>query len=91
MIDEITLESQIEAAEAQAAYGCGLSDVIYEANVQAAYASILASTFEADRETVMAVLKGRGFDPDCVPFEASDGECSWTGIDEDHCPCGAHF
>ena len=35
------LDAIIDAAEAEAAHGCGLSDVLYEARVQAAYEAIL--------------------------------------------------
>lgn len=80
----------IAEAENQAAQGCGQSDVLYEARVQDAYQSILDRAPEVMREEVEAELKRRGYDPDYVPFEAREGECSLTGIDENCCPCGRH-
>jgi hypothetical protein len=84
------LAALIEDAEREAARGCGLSDVLYERRVQAAYASILDQAPEAERTETEAALKKRGFDPDFVGYQAGEGECSSTGIDVDCCPCGRH-
>ncbi len=80
----------IEDAEAEAARGCGQSDVLYEARVQAAYQGILARAPESERADIEATLRERGFDPDFEPYQAGEGECSLTGIDENCCPCGRH-
>lgn len=90
MVDEITLSARIEAAEAAANRGCGQSYELYEARVQAAYAGILAAAPGNEREETERVLRGRGYDPDFKPYEAGPGECSLTGIEVDHCPCGRH-
>lgn len=84
------IQLRIEAAERNAADGCGLSDVLYEARVQSAYAAILAGAPQEDRAATESALKARGFEPDFAPFEAGEGECSLTGISVDHCPCGRH-
>lgn len=81
----------IADAETEAARGCGQSDVLYEARVQAAYASILDRAPEAERAETEAALRKRGFDPDFVPYEAGEGECSLTGIYVNCCPCGRHL
>lgn len=85
-----TLKGEIEAAEAAAAKNSGLSDVLYESRVQAAYASILEKSSAADRADTLAALKERGFDPEFVPHKAQEGECDLTGIDTNCCPCGRH-
>ena len=90
MSNDADIQGQIETAEADAAHGCGLSDVLYEARVQAAYAAILSKASDADRGQIEAALRQRGFDPDYEPYHARDGECSLTGIDVDCCPCGCH-
>lgn len=87
---QTNLAALIEDAETEAARGCGQSDVLYEARVQAAYASILDGAPEAERAETEAALKSRGFDPDFVPYQAGEGECGLTGIDVDCCPCGQH-
>jgi hypothetical protein len=84
------LANRIKAAEAEAQRGCGQSYELYEARVQAAYASILASAPPELREETETALRLRGFDPDFEPYQAADGECDLTGIDVDHCPCGRH-
>lgn len=90
MNEVVTLSARIEAAEKEAARGCGLSDVLYEARVQAAYAQILASAPDNERSDAEAALKARGYDPEFEPFVAAPGECSVTGIEEHWCPCGRH-
>ena len=82
--------SLIVNAEDAAGHGCGQSDVLYEKRVQGYYADILHAAAEAERAKTEAVLRARGFDPDFSPYEAGVGECSLTGIDFDHCPCGQH-
>lgn len=84
------LASLIQVAETEAASGCGLSDVLYEARIQNTYRSILQQATGTDRAETEAALKERGFDPDFVPYQAKEGECNLTGIDEDCCPCGRH-
>jgi hypothetical protein len=88
--DLLALQNRIENAESEAASGCGLSDVLYEARVQAAYAGILAAAPAAQRAETEAVLLSRGFHPEFEPYEAGPGECSLTGIEDDCCPCGQH-
>ena len=90
MLISTSLATLIANVEADAASGCGQSDVLYEARVQAAYASILARAPDAERASTETALKERGFDPDFVPYEAGEGECSLTGIEERCCPCGRH-
>lgn len=85
-----TLATLIEDAETEAAHGCGLSDVLYEMRVQAAYQGILDRAPEAEHAETKAVLRERGFDPNFEPYQAGEGECSLTGIDENCCPCGRH-
>jgi hypothetical protein len=80
----------IKAAEKEAAIGCGQSDVLYELRVQGAYERILLNAPTEQRQVTEAVLRTRGYDPDFVAYEAQEGECSLTGIDEDCCPCGRH-
>lgn len=84
------LHAQIDDAEKRAASGCGLSDVLYEARVQAAYAEILGRSPAAVRDSTEAALKARGFDPNFVAYQAAEGECGLTGIGEYWCPCGRH-
>ncbi len=84
------LTALINDAETEAARGCGQSDVLYEARVQAAYAFILEQAPESERAEAEAALRKRGFDPNFVPYQAGEGECSLTGIDENCCPCGRH-
>lgn len=84
------LDAIIKAAEDDAYRGCGQSDVLYEARVQRAYAAILNKTPATERAATEIALRKRGFDPDFVPYKASEGECSTTGIDEHWCPCGRH-
>lgn len=84
------LPAAIKAAEAEALRGCGQSDVLYEARVQAAYGSILQEAPESEKRRVEAILRRRGYDPDFEPYKAGEGECDLTGIDIDCCPCGRH-
>lgn len=84
------LDTLIEAAEEEAARGCGQSDVLYEKRVQDSYASILESAPETERAETEARLRQRGFDPEFTPYQAGEGECDLTGIDVDCCPCGRH-
>ncbi len=88
--DHSALLVMIEAAEADAAHGCGQSDVLFERRVQNAYAAILAGASEADRANTEAVLRKRGYDPLFEGYEPRDGECGLTGIEVDCCPCGQH-
>lgn len=81
----------IDAAEKDAARGCGLSDVLYESRVQETYRRILADAPDSAHSATEAALKARGFDPDFEPYQAQAGECSLTGIDEHYCPCGKHL
>lgn len=80
----------IEKAEKEAASGCGCCDVLYEKEVQAAYAQILENAPEHLKALVKSVLKGRGYSEDFEPYVAGPGECSLTGIDTYCCPCGRH-
>jgi hypothetical protein len=84
------LPSMIENAEKAAYQGCGQSDVLYTSRVQDAYQAILDQAPNADYEKAEEMLRARGFDPDMEPYEAGEGECSLTGIDEYCCPCGRH-
>lgn len=84
------LTARIEHAEAEAARGCGQSDVLYETRIQAAYQEILDRAPKSERAETEAVLRERGFNPDLEPYQAGEGECSFTGIDENCCPCGRH-
>ena len=84
------LATLIKVAETEAARGSGLSDVLYEARVQNNCRSILQQATGAERAETEATLKERGFNPDFVPYQAREGECNLTGIDEDCCPCGRH-
>ncbi|HVR48337.1 MAG TPA: hypothetical protein VMS38_01260, partial [Pseudorhodoferax sp.] len=79
------------AVESGAARRCGLSDLLYESHVQDAYELILDSVPDDARAATEAVLRERGFDPERVPYEAGDGQCSVTGINERCCPCGRHL
>jgi len=90
MYNKTHLDALIKEAETNAASGCGLSDALYDRLAQAAYASILAQSPEAERADVEVALRERGFDPDFVPYQAKEGECDLTGIDEHCCPCGRH-
>ncbi len=85
-----TLPERIQQADQEAARGCGQSDALFEARVQAAYSSILAQASDADRPATEEVLRARGFDPAITPDEAGPDECSLTGIDVNCCPCGRH-
>jgi len=89
-LDLLALAIRIENAEREAARGCGLSDVLYETRVQAAYAAILEAAPAGHRAETEAALRSRGFDPDFQPQQAGPGECSLTGIEVDCCPCGRH-
>lgn len=89
-LDLLALAIRIESAEREAARGCGLSDVLYETRVQAAYAGILEVAPAAHRAETEAALRSRGFDPDFEPYQVGEGECSLTGIDVNCCPCGQH-
>lgn len=80
----------VRAAEKEAAFGCGQSDVLYESRVQDAYERILQGAPIEQRQATEAALRARGHNPDFVPYEAQEGECSLTGIDEYCCPCGRH-
>jgi hypothetical protein len=84
------LTVRIEAAEAEALRGSGLSDTLYEGRIQAAYASILENSPISTQPLVDEILRERGFDPDITPYEADDNECDLTGVDIDSCPCGRH-
>lgn len=88
MFDYPTL---IKAAELQAAGGCGQSDVLYETRVQALYRSILSKAPDEDRIETEAALRARGFNPDFIPYEPSENDCSLTGITIKWCPCGRHL
>jgi hypothetical protein len=90
MTNHAVLQSNIDHAEAEAARGCGLSDVLYAERVQDAYADILDQAPPSEKEEVLNVLKGRGFDPNFKKYEPEEGECSLTGIPENCCPCGRH-
>lgn len=85
-----TIESMMTEAEAIAARGCGLSDVLFEKICQESYADILCRAPKEERAEVEKILRKRGYDPDFVPFEAGPDECSLTGIDTHCCPCGQH-
>lgn len=84
------LPERIKNAQQNAAHGCGLSDVLYESRLQDSYESILNQAPQEDYDKVEAILRENGYDPDMEPFEAQEGECSLTGIDEYCCPCGRH-
>jgi len=84
------LPARMEAAEAEAMRGSGLSDILYESRVQDAYASILASAPVSEKSETEAILRERGFDPEREPYEAGEDECDLTGIDTYCCPCGRH-
>jgi hypothetical protein len=84
------IQARIRAAAAEAARGCGQSDVLFEARLQAAYAAILEQAPDEDRPVVEAALLESGFDPGFEPYVAGPGECGLTGIEVDCCPCGQH-
>jgi len=85
-----TLISLAEKAEANALIGCGQSDYLFTSRVQAAYANILSQVPEANRSEAVEILKARGFDPDFEEPELHEDDCSLTGIEAHHCPCGHH-
>lgn len=80
----------IKAAERDAINGSGLSDVLYEKNLQASFTRILENSPEEMKPIVEEALKVNGYDPSFEPYVAKDGECRLTGIEIDHCPCGRH-
>jgi hypothetical protein len=84
------IRAQIKAAAAEAARGCGQSDVLFESRLQSALAAILEQSSDEDRPAIEAELYEAGFDPDFEPYVAGPGECSLTGIDVNCCPCGSH-
>jgi hypothetical protein len=86
----LTLQERIESAASTAYRGCGLSDILYESRLQAAFRGILSTALEHERDAVEAQLRKAGFDPEFKEYQAADGECDLTGIDIDHCPCGQH-
>jgi hypothetical protein len=56
------IQAQVRAAAAEASRGCGLSDVLLEARLHAAYVAILAQASEEERPVVEAELLQSGFD-----------------------------
>ena len=81
---------QMDAAAKTAAAGAGLSDVLFESRLQAAYARILAAAPAELKSQVEAELLERGYAPDFTSYQSGPGECPLTGIDTDCCPCGQH-
>ena len=88
--DNLGLMARIKSAQDAAAHGSGQSDVLYESRLQDAYCQILGDASAENRAATEATLRENGFDPDCAPFEAQEGECDLTGIDAHCCPCGRH-
>ncbi len=84
------VQKLIKTAEKEAVIGCGLSDVLYEANRQHLFAAILEASPLEERVKTAAALEAAGYDPEYKPFQPLPGECSLTGIDTDCCPCGRH-
>jgi len=70
--------------------GCGLSDILFESRMQSSFEAILSEAPQCDYEQTKEILKEYGYNPHWEPYEASEGECSLTGIDEYCCPCGRH-
>lgn len=81
----------IERAALHAASGSGLSDLLFETRLQAAYKAILDEAPVELRPAIEGELLDRGFDPHHVADAVGPGRCSMTGIDEDCCPCGYHL
>jgi hypothetical protein len=73
-----------------AAKGCGLSDVLFSERLQDGIEAKLSDIPQEHYEDALAIAKEQGYDPDYTPYEAREGECSLTGIDEYCCPCGRH-
>ena len=86
----INLAERIDQAQQQAAKGCGQSDVLYENHWQAACWDMLNSASDQEYAEVKAALVQRGFDPEYTGYQAEEGNCSLTGIEENWCPCGRH-
>jgi hypothetical protein len=84
------VHERIKSAEKEAVVGCGLSDVLYEANRQHLFAAILEASPLEERVKTAAALEAAGYDPEYKPFQPLPGECSLTGIDTNCCPCGRH-
>lgn len=84
------LDELLEVAETEAENGCGLSEVLYDARVQSAYANILGRAMDAEHAEIEVVLRKRGYNPESALYQAAEGECRLTGLDEDCCPCGRH-
>lgn len=86
----IPLAQRIELVEKSAYSASGLVYELYRARVQAGYGAILDSVPEDERDTTLAELKARGYDPDEKGYEPAPGECHTTGLPEYCCPCGRH-
>lgn len=82
------VHTRIKLAQKEAVVGCGLSDVLYEANLQSLFSAILHASPVEERVTTAAALKAAGYDPEYKPYQPLQGECSLTGLDKDYCPCG---
>lgn len=70
--------------------GCGLSDVLFSERLQDGIDAQLANVPEEYKEEAIEIAKKHGYDPDYEAYQAREGECSVTGIDEYCCPCGRH-
>jgi hypothetical protein len=84
------ITEQINEANTSAMKGCGLSDVLYEKQLQSSYERILSAAPACLEKATKMLLMEHGYDPEFEPYQAQEGECRLTGIDIDHCPCGRH-
>lgn len=80
----------ISAAEKDASHSCGQSDVLYERKVHGAYKELLAQSPNILHSELLAKLKRRGYKEVFLDYEPRTGECNFTGIETDCCPCCQH-
>lgn len=84
------LDLRIKAATDSAYRGCGGSDVLWAERMQDSLQAILNVAPQDVKEEAQKALCAYGYDPNFKPYEADEGECSLTGIEEHCCPCGRH-
>lgn len=89
-LGQYDVERLVADAVKSAYTGCGLSDVLFESRLQARFGEILDQAPAECRLDVEKALVKAGYDPEFRPYEAQEGECDLTGIDENWCPCGRH-